>query len=276
MSGTSATAIVDPSSLMKVSVAIAASLATVAEITRASTVVAALTDGRVVTWVDGRTSDVPAAPDASTWSDGRFVYWTTYPDEAERVTTTTAATLDGSIVCEAAGSMRSVGQRPDGSSVATVERDNETTPTSLEYPIPNYAVDCSTGVSTAIDPVSFRFEDGGRMLESVADRSFTVHFDAEGNGDIVNADGISINGDDYAGFHTFTPDGTRVVYGDYGGGVSPHVTRDIAVRNTVDGSLLWRTELPRSFAGLAFTDQRVVATLASSCAEYEPGTCQAV
>ena len=247
-----------------------ASLATIAESTRASTVVAALRDGRVVTWVDGRTSEVPAPPDAWTWSDGRFVYWTTNPDEAESVTTTTAAALDGSIVCEAAGSMRSIRQRPDGSFVATVERDNETTPISPEYPIPNYAVDCATGASTAIDPVSFRFEGGGRMLESVADRSFTVHFDAEGNGDIVNADGISINGDDYAGFHTFSPDGTRVAYGDYRGGVSPHVTTTIAVRNTVDGSLLWRTELPRSFADLVITDQKVVASLPSRDAEYEP------
>ena len=248
----------------------AASLATIAEITRASTLVAALADGRVVAWVDCRTSEIPAPPDAWPRSDGRFVYWTTNPDEAEKVTTTTAAALDGSIVCEAAGSMRSIRQRPDGSFVATVERDNETTPISPEYPIPNYAVDCATGASTAIDPVSFRFEGGGRMLESVADRSFTVHFDAEGNGDILNADGISINGDDYAGFHTFSPDGTRVVYGDHGGGVSPHVTKNIAVRNTVDGSLLWRTELPRSFAALEITDQRVVATLASRDAEFEP------
>jgi hypothetical protein len=246
-----------------------ASLATIAEITRASTVVAALRDGRVVTWVDGRTSEIPAPPDAWTWSDGRFVYWSTYPDGAESPLTTAAA-LDGSIVCEAAGRMRSLRQRPDGSFVATVERDNETTPISPEYPIPNYAVECATGASTAIDPVSFRFEGGGRTLESVAGRTFTVHFDAEGNGDIVNADGISINGDDYAGFHTFSPDGTRVVYGDYGGGVSPHVTRNIAVRNTVNGSLLWRTELPRSFAALGITDQTVVAALPSRDAEYEP------
>jgi len=247
-----------------------ASLATVAEITRASTVVAALADGRVVTWVDGRTSEVPAAADTRTWSDGRFVYWTIYPDEAQSVTTTTAAALDGSIVCEAAGSMRSLRQRPDGSFVATVERDDEATPTPTEYPIPNYAVDCATGASTAIDPVSFHFEGGARTVESVAGRTFTRHFDAEGNGDIVNTDGISINGDDDAGFHTFSPDGTRVVYGDYGGGVSPHVTRNIAVRNTVDGSLLWRTELPRSFAALEITDRTVVAALPSRDAEYEP------
>jgi hypothetical protein len=247
----------------------AASLATIAKITRASTVVGALADGRVVAWVDGRTSEIPAPPDAAPSSDGRFVYWTTSPDEAASVTTTAAA-LDGSIVCEAEGRMRSVRQRPDGSFVATVERDDETTTNSLEYPIPNYAVECATGASTAIRPVSFRFEGGGRTLESVADRSYTAYFDAEGNGDLVNADGISINGDDYAGFHTFSPDGTRVVYGDFGGGVSPHVTRNIAVRNTVDGSLLWRVELSRSFAGLGATDQTVVAALPSRAAEYEP------
>ena len=244
------------------------SLATIAEITRASTVVAALPDGRVVTWVDGRTYQIPAPLDARTWSDGRFVYWASYPgDEVPR---TTAAALDGSIVCEAAGSMRSLRQRSDGSFVATVERDYEATPMPAEYQIPNYAVDCATGASTAIDPVSFGFEGGARTLQSVAGRTFTVHFDAEGNGDIVNAEGISINGDDYAGFHTFSPDGTRVVYGNYGGGASPHVTRNIAVRNTADGSLLWRTELPRSFGDLEMTDQRVVAALASRDAEYEP------
>jgi hypothetical protein len=247
----------------------ATSLATIADITQASTVVAALGDGRVVTWVDGRTSEIPAPPDAWTRSDGRFVYWSTYPDGAES-SLTTAAGLDGSIVCEAAGNMGSVRQRSNGSFVATVERDNEATPTPTEYPIPNYAVDCATGASTAIDPVSFHFEGGARTVKSVAGRTFTVHYDAEGNGDIVNTDGISINGDDYAGFHTFSPDGTRVVYGDYGGGVSPHITRDIAVRNTVDGSLLWRTELPRSFAALEVTDRTVVAALPSRDAQYEP------
>jgi hypothetical protein len=246
-----------------------ASLSTIAEITRASTVVAALADGRVVTWVDGRTSEIPAPPDAWPRSDGRFVYWSRYPEGTESPFTTAAA-LDGSIVCEAAGNMGSIRPRSDGSFVATVERENETTPTPTEYPIPNYAVDCATGASTAIDPVSFHFEGGARTLKSVAGRTFTVHFDAEGNGDIVNTDGISVNGDDYAGFHTFSPDGTRVVYGDYGGGVSPHVTTNIAVRNTVDGSLLWRTELPRPFAALEITDQTVVAALPSRDAEYEP------
>jgi hypothetical protein len=247
----------------------ATSLATIADITQASTVVAALGDGRVVTWVDGRTSEIPIPPDAWTRSDGRFVYWSTYPDGAKS-SLTTAAALDGSIVCEAAGSMGSLRQRSDGSFVATVERDNEATPSPTEYPIPNYAVDCATGASTAIDPVSFHFEGGARTVKSVAGRTFTVHYDAEGNGDIVNTNGISINGDDYAGFHRFSPDGTRVVYGDYGGGVSPHITRNIAVRDTVDGSLLWRTELPRSFAALEITDRTVVAALPSRDAEHEP------
>jgi hypothetical protein len=247
----------------------ATSLATIADITQASTVVAALGDGRVVTWVDGRTSEIPIPPDAWTRSDGRFVYWSTYPDGAKS-SLTTAAALDGSILCEAAGNMGSLRQRSNGSFVATVERDNEATPSPTEYPIPNYAVDCATGASTAIDPVSFHFEGGARTVKSVAGRTFTVHYDAEGNGDIVNTNGISVNGDDYAGFHTFSPDGTRVVYGDYGGGVSPHITRNIAVRDTVDGSLLWRTELPRSFAALGFTDQTVVAALPSRDAEYEP------
>lgn len=246
-----------------------AALATIADITQASTVVAALGDGRVVTWVDGRTSEISAPPDAWTRSDGRFVYWSTSPDGAES-SLTIAAALDGSIVCEAAGNMGSVRQRSDGSFVATVERDDEATPSPTQYPIPNYAVDCSTGASAAIDPVSFHFEGGARTIESVAGRTFTVHFDAEGNGDVVNADGISINGDDYAGFHTFSPDGARVVYGDYGVGASPHITRNIAVRDTVDGSLLWRTELPRSVAALEITDQTVVAALPSRDAQYEP------
>lgn len=244
------------------------SLAIIAEITRASTVVATLPDGRVMTWVDGRTSQIPAPLDAWTWSDGRFVYWAVY--NGDEVPLTTAAALDGSIVCEAAGSMRSLRQRPDGSFVATVERDDEATRTPDEFWIPNYAVDCATGTSIAIDPVSVRFEGGGRTLTSVAGRTFTVHYDAEGNGDIENAEGISINGDDYAGSHVFSPDGTRVVYGEYGGGAGPHVTWNIAVRNTGDGSLLWRTELPRSLGNLEVTDQRVVVALPSREAEYDP------
>ena len=246
-----------------------ASLATIAEITGAETVVAALADGRVVSWVGGRTSQILAPLDASTWSDGRFVYWATYPD-GDAVPRATAAGLDGSIICEAAGRMASLRQRSDGSFVATVERDHEATPMPTEYPIPNYAVDCATGISTAIDPVSFGFEGGARTVRSVAGRTFTVHFDAEGNGDVMNAEGISVNGDDYAGFHTFSPDGTRLLYGNYGGGVSPHVTRNIAVRNTADGSLLWRAELPRPFGDLQMTDERVVAALPSRDAEFEP------
>jgi hypothetical protein len=246
-----------------------ASLATIAETTGADTVVAALGDGRVVTWVGGRTSQIPAPLDTRAWSDGRFVYWATYPD-GDAVPRTTAAALDGSIVCEATGSIGSLRQRSDGSFVATVERDHEATPMPTEYPIPNYAVDCATGASTAIDPVSFGFEGGARTLLSVDGRTFTVHFDAEGNGDIVNADGVSVNGDDYAGFHNFSPDGTRLVYGNYGGGVSPHVTRNIAVRNTADGSLLWRAELPRSFGDLQMTEQRVIASVPSRDAEFEP------
>ena len=238
-------------------------LGVVARTTDANVIVAELPDGRTVTWSDGSVSEVPVPAEASSpWSDGGFVYWQIWASDPGVEMTSFAADLDGTVVCEVRGGIHRVREQPDGSHVASVEREAEAVPTPEEYPVPNYAVGCERGDETPIDPRSFRREGGGRYLERVADRQFTIDLDAEGNGDAINERGVSVNGDDYAGVHTFSPDGELVGYGDYSATVSPHVTNVVSVRDTVDGVLLWSVELERLFNLLVITDDVVVVALA--------------
>lgn len=238
-------------------------LGVVARTTDANVIVAELPDGRTVTWVDGSVSEVPVPAEASDpWSDGDFVYWQIWASDPDVEVMSFAADLDGTVVCEVRGSIHRVRRQPDGSHIASVEREAEAVPTPEEYPVPNYAVGCERGDETPIDPRSFRREGGGRYLERVADRQFTIDLDAEGNGDVINERGVSVNGDDYAGFHTFSPDGELVGYGDYSATVSPHVTNVVSVRDTVDGALLWSVELVSPFNLLVITDDVVVVALA--------------
>ncbi len=93
---------------------------------------------------------------------------------------------------------------------------------------------------------------------TVADRTFEEVGDAEGKANVTNEDGVSVNGDDDGGLHRFSPDGSAVVYGDYGTGGGPHFTRVIGLRNTVTGRVQWSAEVDRPFNFLAHTGDRVL------------------
>lgn len=246
-------------------------LGVVARTTDANVIVAELPDGRTVTWVDGTVSEVPVPAEASDpWSDGDFVYWQIRASDPDDEVTSFAADLDGTVVCEVRGSIHRVREQPDGSHVASVEREDEAVPTPEEYPIPNYAVGCERSDETPIVSRSFRREGGGRYIERIADREFTIDLDAEGNGDVINARGVSVNDDDYAGFHTFAAGGDLVVYGDYSATISPHITNVVSARDTVDGVLLWSVELDRLLNTLAVADDVVVVAVAPQRSGPDP------
>jgi hypothetical protein len=81
---------------------------------------------------------------------------------------------------------------------------------------------------------------------------------------------VSVNGDDDAGSHEFSPDGSSVVYGDYGLGASPHTSRVIRRRDTVTGDLLWSAEMDLPFNFLAHTGDRVLVGQPRRDDEFEP------
>lgn len=228
--------------------------------------------GAVITSVGSQLSEILVPDDAYVWSDGSFVYWeTSEADESGQYKTASgAADLSGTVVCETAGSIYLVRHLPDGTYVASVERDDEASPAGAEYPVPNYAVACLTDTAEPIEPRTYRGEGTSRSTVRLAGQTFTFRYDAEGNADVLNEAGVSINGDDYAGFHTFSPDVSTVVYGDYGVSFSPHVTSTIRVRDTATGTLRWSAELPRVFASLDFAADRVIVGLPPEAGEYEP------
>jgi outer membrane protein assembly factor BamB len=215
--------------------------------------------GTITVFTDGATTEVATPEDAYAQSDGNFLWWTTYADRPDGAITShsTAATLDGTIVCEADGEIHRIRQEADGGHVASVERRDEVAGNAEEIAVPNFAVDCETGERQPIETVSWMREAGSRFVQRVGDRTFTGVGDAEGNADMTNEDGISINGDDYAGYHAFSADGSRVAYGDMT--AATHVTNMLRSRDTTTGELLWSTELETFVAGLHWYDDRIVA-----------------
>lgn len=199
------------------------------------------------------------------WSDGRFIYESSA--EGGKTFRSTASLLSGEVVCETKLPLHHATQRSDDSYVMAVTEHETDTANNWEeqspYAIPTFAVDCQTGESQAI--ASFMTygigETGYGFVDRVAGREFTGFGDAEGNADMVNEQGISLNGDDYAGYHTFSPDGSLVAYGDFTGSPSPHNTKVIKVRDTNSGALLWETELDIAFARLHLADNSLLVEL---------------
>ncbi len=226
------------------------------------------TDGSgVVTWSEGEAGRVDVPADTFAWSDGGFVYWLTRERQASGpdAITSFAATFDGTSVCRAPGEIERVTPRDDeiislddGQFEAVIEFEAVVDDAPDEWPRPRARFDCSTWAELPLDPVTWTREAGWRSLLTVAGRSFEEVGDAEGNADITNQAGVSINGGDYAGTHRFSPDGSSVAYGDYGTGASPHFTRVMRVRDTVTGELRWSAELDRAFNFLAHTGDRVL------------------
>jgi hypothetical protein len=233
-------------------------LARLAEAIGASTAVAR-GPRKVTVFSDGTTTEVATPPGLYVQSDGTFLWWDTNIGELTPIRST-AVTLDGTIVCEVDGAMHRVRRDPDGGYVASVERADEVSDRgAAERAVPNYAVDCETGEAQPIAPISWTREGGSRFVQRVGDRTFTGSADAEGNADVTNESGISINGDDYAGYHTFSADGSRVVYGDMSALASPHVTNVLRSRDTTTGELLWSAELDRPVTVTHWYGDRIVA-----------------
>ncbi|MEZ5375384.1 MAG: hypothetical protein R2733_02665 [Acidimicrobiales bacterium] len=218
-------------------------------------------DDQIHLWADGQLTVIDSDDEEWVWSDGQFVYWssTTTTDDGEYETRTVVTAFDGETVCELAEPVHHVAVRSDGGFVAAVERDLGEWPTD-DDPIgyPAFAVDCATGAEQPIEPLSFvGGEAETTSVIRVGDRSFTALGDAEGNADILNEDGVSINGDDYAGYHSFSADGSLVVYGEMSSGI--HVSNEIVCRDTSSGEELWRTTLELPFGYLGFVGDQVIA-----------------
>lgn len=227
----------------------------------ATRMVAVLADDTAVIVDDGVATEVPLNG-GSLWSDGRFVYRWSVADDGEPGTA--ALLYDGTVVCQTDGVIDHVTERVDGTYVMAVEYP----PENPEEPVGEGedvylfdAVDCATGERQPIEPITFYGGDGEyRFVERVAGREFTGYGDAEGNADIVNERGVSINGDDYAGYHTFNDDASVVVYGDMAAGAGPHFSAKIIVRDTETGEELSAASLDAVFQRLFFVDDRLLVT----------------
>lgn len=213
---------------------------------------------------DGISSEIPVPSDSWPWSDGEHVIWTTYTSDGRTMASrSAAATFDGTVVCEVDGNVHRVRRLPDGTSVASVTRWDGSPVQAGEAltPLPTFAVDCATGEATPIETAAWRVEGGGRRTILAGDRTFIADADAEGNEHVVNESGISVNGDDYAGYHAFSADGGRVVYGDFTGAASPHFTGVVRARDTTTGQELWTATLPRTFEFLVDAGDRILVGL---------------
>jgi hypothetical protein len=230
-------------------------LAALAEAIGASTAIAR-EPGKVTVFTGGTATEIATPPDVYVQSDGTFLWWNTITGET--TTRSTAATLHGTVICEVEGVLHRIREDPDGGYVASVERANPA-PDGSETPVPNFAIDCETGETQPIEPIRWTREGGSRFVERVGERTFTGIGDAEGNADVTNESGVSINGDDYAGYHVFSADGSRVVYGDMSAQPSPHVTNVLRSRDTTTGELLWSAELDQPIGLLHVYGDRVLA-----------------
>lgn len=252
------------------------SLRTIATGTGSSVLVAQTPDGQVVALRDGTVTSVDGPADAFVHSDGTFVFWTLAQSDSEGITwRSTAATLDGNRVCEVDGRIHRLRQRDDGTFVASTERDDLAgdVGAAAEIPVPNFAIDCDTLDSTPIEPISWLASDSqSRAVTTVNGRTFTAYGDAEGNARVVNEQAMSVNGDDYAGSHVYSADGSQVAYGDYGvsSNGSPLTTETMRSRDTTTGELLWSVELDRPFAGMYFVGDVFVAELPPTEVAPEP------
>ncbi len=195
-------------------------------------------------------------------SDGEFLWWTD-------ATTSTATTLDGTVVCVAEGSLHRIRAEADGGYIASVESWADVPGSTDDTPVPNFAVDCETGERQPIEPITWSREGGSRFIERVGDRTFEGQGDAEGNAHLVNETGISIDGDDYAGYHTFDDDGSGVAYLVMDALATPHLSDVVRARDTTTGELLWTVDLDAPAAGLWWYGDRVLAVIPTDIGTME-------
>ncbi len=240
-----------------------------AELADLDTVVA-LDDNTVhVAYVDedaersGATHEV--APLGWAWSDGRYVFQ--WADVGDGTLVSTVAEFDGTVICEADGSIHHF-EPADAESGSGDAMFVEASPIEWELPpdgdfaIPLNEVDCETGESERVAPVSFQAGDGFRFIRTSGPRTFTGERNTNGVTDLLTPDGRSINGDDAAIDHSFNADATLVAYGVFASDEDPSIVTDVIRMRSVDtGEILWTAELPVPFTFLHFADERVVIGL---------------
>ncbi len=196
--------------------------------------------------------------DGWAWADNKFIYGAIHSDGGPP--SATVLTYDGTIVCELIGDVHHATARADGSIVVAVD----TTDYSQEPAIHTAAAhDCSTGdrqpIESWIEPQSSGEFHEYTFVERVAGRVFRLAADVEGNAQATNESNISINGEDYAGDHVFSADGSVVVYADFTNLI--HVSRSLRARDTTTGELLWSVELERPYISLTVVDDLVLASI---------------
>ncbi len=239
-------------------------LAAFASTVGANTVIARANSSLYV-YTNGVETSSPVTDMDWIWSDGDFIYRAVA--EGGKTLLANASLLDGTVVCETNSPLHHATQRSDGSYVMAVfEHEIETQKNwddHSPYEIPLFAVDCQTGESQPIASVQTlglgETETG--FIERVAGREFTGFGDAEGNAHMINEQGTSLDGEDYAGYHTFNHDGSLVAYGDMKAMAGPHYSNVVKVRDTASGELLWEVELPQAFMNLQFFDNRLLIEL---------------
>ncbi len=205
--------------------------------------------------VSGGSASTLKINDGWAWADNKFIYGAIHSDGGPP--SSTVLTYDGTVVCELFGDVHHATARTDGTIVVAVD----TTDYSQEPSIPTAAAhDCATGTRQPIE--SWVDRRGNQdfaqytVIERVAGRVFRLAVDAEGNAEATNESGISINGDDYAGDHVFSSDGSVVVYADFSNLI--HVSRSLRARDSSTGDLLWSVELERPYISLTIVDNLVL------------------
>ncbi len=265
-SPTTSTSAVEPASESERQSTDRADATVFAEAVDATVLVVRLDSDTVLVWDSGSVIELPDQAMGYVYSDGRFLY--RWAGEGGATLQASAATLDGTIICEADGRIHHATERSDGTYVVAVERDLKfegDLTEQAEFGHPLDAVDCLTGTRQPIEPVVFYGGDGEtKIIERVAGRTFTGTGDAEGNVDFMNEDGISIDGEDYAGYHHFNDDASLVAYGDMNAGAGPHFSPVIVIRDTTSGDRLATVEFEQPFLSIHFVSDRLVVTFAAN------------
>ncbi len=204
------------------------------------------------------------APLGWAWSDGDYVFQ--WVDDGDGALRSTAATFDGTIICEADGSIHHFDPPEDEagrSGVMAVEASPSEwqLPTSddAEFAIPLTDVDCETGEAEPGESVSFRSADGFRFTKYAGPRTFRGVRDTNGIATLFDDLDRPVNGDDPAIDHKFNINATIVAYGVLASPDDPSIVTDVIRVRVVDtGEILWTVKLPFPFTFFHFADDRLV------------------
>ncbi len=221
----------------------------------------------------GATHDV--APLGWAWSDGDYVFQ--WVDVGNGTLESTVAEFDGTVICEADGSVHhfTPGDPETGdAAVISVEASpvdwdlpepilagggESAEGEGAEFAIPLFDVDCETGESVVGESVSFQAEDGFRFTKTAGSRTFAGIRNTNGITDLIDSAGLAVNGDDAAIDHSFNASASLVAYGVFESDEDPSIVTDVIRMRAVDGGeVLWTAKLPFPFTFVHFSGDRLV------------------